>query len=343
MSFRDIIGQEQVIEILKSYAKGGKIPHAYLFVGPKGVGKTTCALNFAKLLNCSHPTPDMEPCDSCPSCVAIDEGYHPDLYILSPSEEGREIGIDEVRDLRQSAQMSSAWGKWKIFIVESAELLTPEAEDALLKILEEPPPNSLFILLSTSLTDVAPTIASRCHLLRFKPARIEEVAQFLERRFPSLPAPQVLANLSEGRIGLAINLAEDQKVFHSTRNILFSLFLNLPNHPFYALRATQRFLSLPAPYQEEKEKAQFLLLLSSTIFRDLLSLYLTGDPSFLINVDKEEVLLQHYQRYSLSYLLFALNTLLRTYYLLSPHLTTNLRLALEVMFLDLIEGKERFP
>lgn len=341
MAFREIVGQQKAIALLKSYIKEGRPHHSYLFLGPRGVGKTTCALDFAKLLNCENPSPDGEPCDACRSCLAIDKGYHPDVQLVSLPEEKRELGIEEIRQVRQSAYTSSAWGKWKVYIIEKAEVLTKEAADALLKILEEPPERCIFLLLAPNIGDVPPTIASRCHVIHFPPVQREEIARFLKDNY-SLREDLAysLASLSEGSPGYAIAIARDERM-RGVREELIEFLIGLPLNPDYALRAAQRFLQLAEHLKEgeERDKVQQCLLFASSFFRDLLVLHLLGEEMFLINYDKREKLKRIYKNYSLSFLDSALNALQRTYRLLQPGSTVNQRLALEVMFMDILGGK----
>ncbi|MBC7327165.1 DNA polymerase III subunit delta' [bacterium] len=341
MAFREIIGQSRAIELIKSYYREKRPHHSYLFLGPRGVGKTTCALNFAKLLNCENPLPDAEPCDTCRSCEAIDGGYHPDVQLVTLPNEKRELGIEEIRQVRQSAYTSAAWGSWKVYIVEKAEVLTREASDALLKILEEPPERCLFILLAPNIADVSPTIASRCHIINFLPAKKEEIASFLEKRHHiDRELAFTFASLAEGRPGFAITLASDEKM-RTVREEIFSFLLELEIDMDYSLRAGQEFVKIANQLREgeERDKIQQCLLFSSSFFRDLLLLRLSGDESLLINYDKRNKLKEVVNKYSLDFLNAALNALQRTYRLLQPGSNVNHRLALEVMFMDILGGR----
>ncbi|MGB9877639.1 MAG: ATP-binding protein [bacterium] len=341
MAFKDIIGQKRAVELLKSYIRGKRLHHTYLFVGPKGVGKTLSALNFAKALNCLNLSEDKEPCDECQFCKAIDGGYHPDVRLVTTPEEKRELGIDEIRVLRQSAYTTPAWGGWKVYIIERAEVLTREAGDALLKILEEPPQRCLFILLAPNVGDVPPTIASRSHIIRFLPVSKEEIAQFLNRKYGlNEDLAYSLASLSEGRPGYAITIAEKEDL-KKVREDVIQFLLEMPTNPDYFLRAAERFLQIAGEIEEgeDRDKVQQCLLFASSFFRDLLILQLSGNPSLLINYDKRETLEGIYRNYNLEFIHSALNSLQRTYRLLQPGLNFNQQLCLEVMFLDILGGR----
>jgi len=341
MAFRKIVGQEKAIGLLRSYLKEGRPHHSYLFLGPRGVGKTTCALNFAKLLNCENPSPEGEPCDACRSCLAIDKGYHPDVQLVSLPEGKRELGIDEIRQVREAAYTSAAWGKWKLYIIEKAEFLTREAADALLKILEEPPERCIFVLLAPNVVNVPPTIASRCHILHFPPVRTGEIARFLRENYAlDEDLAYSLASLSEGRPGYAVAIAEDERM-RKAREELMNFLAGMPRNPDYALRAAQGFSQI-ANYLnggEEGDKIQQCILFASSFFRDLLLLHLSGEETLLINYDKREKLKRIYKNYNLTFLNSALSALQRTYRLLQPGSNVNRRIALEVMFMDILGGR----
>jgi DNA polymerase-3 subunit gamma/tau len=163
-SFDEIIGQEQVIIPLKRAIETGRIMHAYLFSGPRGIGKTTTARVFAKALNCEKG-PTVNPCNSCVICREIMEGNSLDVIEIDGASNR---GIDEIRQLRENVWVGSAHGRYKIYIIDEVHMLTKEAFNALLKTLEEPPRHVIFIFATTDPKNIPQTILSRCQHFRFR-------------------------------------------------------------------------------------------------------------------------------------------------------------------------------
>ncbi len=162
--FKEIIGQEHIIEILKSAIANGKIAHAYLFCGPRGIGKTSCARILAKALNCVNG-PTENPCGKCNACLEITKGNSFDVLEIDGASNR---GIDEIRTLRENIKFAPTYGKFKIYIVDEVHMLTTEAFNALLKTLEEPPEHAKFIFATTEPNKVPQTILSRCQRFDFK-------------------------------------------------------------------------------------------------------------------------------------------------------------------------------
>ena len=170
--FEDVVGQEHVRVTLQNALREGKVAHAYMFAGPRGVGKTTVARILAKALNCEHgPTPT--PCGSCGQCTAIAQGNSMDVLEIDGASNR---GIDEVRELRESAQLAPTGGRYKVYIIDEVHMLTTPAFNALLKTLEEPPPYVVFILATTEPHQVPPTIRSRCQTFNFRRLSVGEIA-----------------------------------------------------------------------------------------------------------------------------------------------------------------------
>ena len=163
-SFSEIVGQDHVKKVLTNALKMGRVAHAYIFAGPRGTGKTTTARILAKSLNCESRK-GAEPCNRCQSCLAIDEGTFMDVVELDAASNR---GIDEIRRIREAAGYRPIEGKYKVYIIDEVHMLTKEAFNALLKTLEEPPEHVVFVLATTNLEKVPPTIVSRCQVLEFK-------------------------------------------------------------------------------------------------------------------------------------------------------------------------------
>lgn len=166
MSFKEVIGQENAVSLLKVAYRHNRIAHAYLFVGAEGIGKKKAALNFAKLLVCEDPKGE-EPCDRCPSCLKGDAFNHPDIQMVSP--EGQFIKIDAIREARRRLSLVGFESARKCLLIYDAQYLNDESSNALLKTLEEPTPNTVILLVADSIRSILPTIASRCQRIIFSP------------------------------------------------------------------------------------------------------------------------------------------------------------------------------
>jgi DNA polymerase-3 subunit delta' len=199
--FRDILGQERVISHLKTAMAKGRLSHAYLFVGPQGVGKASVARALAAALNCAQPRADGDACGECPSCRRLQAGTHPDFLVISPPESKAQIGIGQIRELRRLTEYPP-WGAWRVAVIKPAEALTAQndaAANALLKTLEEPPDRHVLVLTALGEADLLPTVVSRCHKLAFAPLPAPLVAQELVKRRGLPPArAALLAALSGG-------------------------------------------------------------------------------------------------------------------------------------------------
>jgi DNA polymerase-3 subunit gamma/tau len=163
-TFDELTGQEPIAAILKNAITGGKVAHAYIFSGPRGVGKTSTARILAKSLNCEHG-PTTDPCGSCASCSAIADGSSMDV---SEIDGASNTGVDNIRDLRERVRYASSGGRYKVYIIDEAHMLSTAAFNALLKTLEEPPPHVIFVLATTEPKRIPATVLSRCQHLPFR-------------------------------------------------------------------------------------------------------------------------------------------------------------------------------
>ena len=190
MSFADIYGQKRAINLLQADFKQGRVGHAYLFYGPAGVGKCKTAAVFAKLLNCEQPK-NLEPCGFCTACRKFSTGNFPDLAIVEPV--GQSLKIEQIRALQEKIYLKSYEGKYKVIIIKEADLMTNQAANSLLKILEEPPQKTVFILLVSDLSKLPVTICSRCQLLAFTYLSDEILSKLLQEKGERSAAVLLLA------------------------------------------------------------------------------------------------------------------------------------------------------
>ena len=206
-------GQQLPVQTLERSLAEGRLHHAYLFIGPAHLGKATLAVQLAQALNCDADTP---PCGVCASCTRIADGNHADVRLVSLGDNAASIGIDAVRDIINSAHLRPYEGRTRVFIITEADLLTRDAANALLKVLEEPPDDVVLILVGNSADNLLPTVRSRCQTFNFRPLPVNEVARILqEERGVSAEQADVLARLSRGCIGWAVAASEDDALYAS--------------------------------------------------------------------------------------------------------------------------------
>jgi DNA polymerase-3 subunit delta' len=223
MALKDIIGQEKALNILKGCINKERIPHAIFFAGDEGIGKKLTAINFAKALNCTGASdgPDLfadkpakqdtavfkDACDKCSSCIKIDKGNHPDLFMIEPEGDGGQIKVSAIRQLEESMSYKPFEGQWKIAIIDNTDRMNTSASNAFLKTLEEPSQKSLLILISSRPDTMLATIRSRCQRVNFSPLPIDTMSGLLQDKYAEFDHEQasLLSTLSGGRLGYALN------------------------------------------------------------------------------------------------------------------------------------------
>ncbi|MGM9766288.1 MAG: DNA polymerase III subunit gamma/tau [Candidatus Cryptobacteroides sp.] len=175
-SFESLIGQDNIVQMLKNSIIRGKLGHAYLFCGPRGVGKTSAARIFAKIINCSSPTPEMEPCGHCESCISFQEGRS---YCIHELDAASNNGVDDIKALIDQVQIPPQVGRYSVYIIDEVHMLSQAAFNSFLKTLEEPPAHAIFILATTEKHKILPTILSRCQTYDFNRISIRDIVSNL--------------------------------------------------------------------------------------------------------------------------------------------------------------------
>ena len=176
-TFRDVVGQEALTTTLLNAIKEDKLSHAYLFCGPRGVGKTSCARIFAKTINCEHRTPEGEACNACSECIAANEQRSYNIFELDAASNN---SVDDIRNLIDQVYIAPTTGKYRVYIIDEVHMLSSSAFNAFLKTLEEPPAHAIFILATTEKQKVLPTIISRCQVYDFRRITSDDIARHLE-------------------------------------------------------------------------------------------------------------------------------------------------------------------
>ena len=381
MPFSEVIGQEPAIKALQRSLKEGRLAHAYLFVGPPGVGKGLVAKLLTQAISCdlhSVPAPagsnSSDACGKCSSCRRIENFSHPDVAWARPGGLSRRIGIDSIRGVRHQVSLKAyRAGRRRIFVLIEADRMTAEASNALLKTLEEPPDNSLLILLTSHPSSLFPTIVSRCQIIRFSPLPLKVLKDYLMAALKLTPTQaQLLSRLSEGRLGRALSLRK--KVIREEREKILNLVSQTSpsadlGQPLRQARQIEEILSnfkrrleeklkkessreremmlTKAELQELKEKklaflagefkkkTKELLDIISSWYRDLLILREGGEEAWLINSDRKEELQARVKTISPLHPGKIIELIEKTKQSIDHHV--NLKLSLEAMLMKMQE------
>ncbi len=295
--FSDVVSQEFVTKTLINAIKSKKIAHSYLFSGPRGVGKTTIARIFAKAINCRN-SQDGEPCNECDNCKEITRGVHPDVFELDAASNR---GIDDVRSIQDAAKYFPIKADYKFYIVDEVHMLTIQAFNALLKILEEPPEYLIFILATTNPERIPPTIVSRCQrfgLHRLKISEITEQIEFVAKEQKidiDKESLFLIAKLGDGALRDSLGIF-DMAVSFCGESIKFEElkeFLNLPDKTIYFNTSkyiiTSDVKSIIAYFNELEENGLDIITYLNGItdhYRNLLIVKTTGSAELLDESDE---------------------------------------------------------
>lgn len=281
-SFGTVVGQQALTHTLKTAISNNKLAHAYLFCGPRGVGKTTCARIFAKAINCTHLTEAGEPCNECESCKAFNEQRSYNIVELDAASNN---SVDDIRTIVEQVRIPPQVGRYRVFIIDEVHMLTTSAFNAFLKTLEEPPEYAIFILATTEKQKIIPTILSRCQIYDFARIRVPDIVEQLkyisaDRGVKAeVAALNVIAQKADGAMRDALSIF-DQVSASCEGNITYEGTienLNVLDHDYY-FRLDEAFLRSDIPealliYKEIRERgfdSQFFINGLAQHFRDLM-------------------------------------------------------------------------
>lgn len=317
-----VVGHEWAVDLLLNSLALGRVSHATLVVGPPNIGKTTIARLFAQALDCKGDQP--KPCGECLSCRKVVSGNHPDVRILDATDQTLKIG--EVRDLQRELSLSPQEGPWRVAVLTDFERATVEAANALLKTLEEPPPQVILVLTATEADVLLPTIVSRCQVLSLRPLPISSVREALVSQWNADPAQaDLLAYLSRGRLGWAVRALEDE-------TLLARRDEHLDNLAVLMSKGRVERLAYAADLGRDSALAREVLNLWLGWWRDVL-LLASGSHVTITNVDREAALHQQAGQVTRR----QAQRMVAKLRAISKNLdqNVNLRLALEVLMLSL--------
>ncbi|RQO31409.1 DNA polymerase III subunit gamma/tau [Taibaiella sp. KBW10] len=345
-TFDTVVGQSHITTTLKNAIKSNHLAHAYLFCGPRGVGKTTCARILAKTINCERPTADTEACGTCETCVTFNENSSFNVFELDAASNN---SVDDIRSLTEQVRFAPQIGKYKVYIIDEVHMLSAAAFNAFLKTLEEPPPYAIFILATTEKHKILPTILSRCQIFDFKRIQTNDIVAHLndictkENLSAEEAGLHIIAQKSEGCMRDALSIMDRISSF-SNGNLTYEQtveHLNLLDASFYfkqldAVMSTDVasvLLQLESVYQRGFEGDAIINGFAEHL-RDLL---LCKDSKMTMLLDIPEthkrMFFEKAQMVSLEYLVSALNILNDAE--INYKTTLNKRLHLEVTFIKL--------
>ena len=327
MGLSEIIGHQKQIETLRFALANGRLHHAYLFVGPEGIGKRKIAFSLAKVIHCSETTADF--CGVCVNCARIEAGNHPDVRFLEPLAGKKEISIQQIRDIEKELNFRSFSGKRKIAIVDPATLMNLSAQNALLKTLEEPPQDSLLILIASNAGGLLPTLRSRCLLVSFSPLEQESLERFLGANKGRQPEEaRLLAAMAMGSLGAALRL--DNEKLRERRSRWIELMSSLvPGDYRSAADAAEELAA------NRDDSLQFLDWVE-TWYRDLLVHGATQNSQAIINRDSSRRIEELSHSLDTERVLLAIDRI--TDAGLSIQRNLNRRMVLEQFFFSVVRG-----
>ena len=333
-----IIGQTRVVSLLQHSLESGTLAHAYLMVGPAHVGKMTLAINLAQALNCAASE---KPCLECDSCKKIAAGTHADVRITGlirneDEAEAKLISIDQIKEIQHSASLPPFEGKQKVFIIETAELLSIEAANCLLKTLEEPAERVTFILLTENEASLPGTVVSRCQRLELPPLSITEEAGALEEKYNIEPErARLFAGLSHGCPGWALTAADDNGLLQKHEEEIDRLLgiLKAGNEERFAFVAR-----VAARFNQNRGAVYDMLELWLDFWRDLLLVKL-GCDEMITNINRKDEIAGIAGGYRLTEIRDSIESIRAAGLQLRQNV--NARLALEVLMLDIPQNEER--
>jgi DNA polymerase-3 subunit delta' len=276
MGFSQIVGHSKQLETLRLALARGRLHHAYLFVGTAGLGKKTIGLSLAKAIHCSVRSGDF--CGECADCARIQDGNHPDVRLIEPLAGKKEISIQQIRELEKELNLRSFSGNKKIVILDPATLMNLSAQNALLKTLEEPPNDSLLILIAASVGELLPTLRSRCLRVSFAPLARDQVAAFLvsEKKVPDEEA-KLLAAMSRGSLEAVAAVDSQELLARRHRWIVLLLRVAFGDYRI-AAEAAEALAG-------NKEESLRFLEWAESWYRDLLVYTVTHNQQDMVNVD----------------------------------------------------------
>lgn len=278
----NLLGHEWAVDMLKQHVAKHTMRHAYLITGSPGLGKRSLALAFARSLTCSAPPAPGEFCGECRNCRQFGKMQHPDLTLIQSESVGGMLKVEQIRELRKSVLLAPYQAPYRIVLLLRFEEANASAANALLKTLEEAPSKVILILTADNVEQLLPTIVSRCEVLRLRPLPVPRVDNFLRSKGADAEQAALLAHLSGGRPGYALNLLEDESALEFRREKLTEFANLLPASRVARFRYAEDLA-------KDKETFRKTLMLWLSLWRDVM-LQCAGKKDSITNIDQRELI-----------------------------------------------------
>lgn len=323
----NLIGHAWAEKILQQHLKTGDVHHAYLFTGAPGVGRRSLALEFAQAINCANPPAPGEACGVCSICRHIALQQQADLHVVSPDPLGGMIKVDQIRDLQHSLVLTPYEARYRIALLLNFHRANANAQNALLKTLEEAPRKVILLLTANSAESLLPTISSRCEILRLRPSSIDALAKALEERM-SLPKEKaaLYAHIANGRPGVALRLAGDPKTDDNRMRWLDSFQELLASSIRQKMKLSETMVK-----EKNNEPLSEILQVWTSYARDIL-LTQQGNESKVVHSDHTQEIASYAKKTNRKQVLTLIEELMRSLELIE--INANTRLLLDNLFLQ---------
>jgi len=327
----NLIGHSWAEKILRQHLKTGDVHHAYLFTGAPGVGRHSLALEFAQAINCINPPSPGEACGVCSLCKHIAVQQQADLHIISPESQNGMIKVDQIRELQRSLVLTPYEASHRIALLLNFHRANANAQNALLKTLEEAPRKVILLVTASSAESLLPTISSRCEILRLRPASIEKLTTALEERL-NLPRDKasLYAHIANGRPGVAIRLANDPKSDENRARWLENFHELLSSSIRQKIKASETLTR-----EKNNDPLPDVLQVWTSYARDVLLLQ-QGKAERVVNADSMQLIASDAEKYTHRQVIMLINELIRSLELIE--INANSRLMLDNLFLKFPEA-----
>lgn len=275
-----IVGNKKTIERLRKSVVSKELSHSYIFEGPKGIGKKTLAMEFAKMILC---TSDIKPCGVCSSCRKVESRNHPDLFVEVPEKKKgasrASYSVSDIERMQLEMRRKPNESEKKVFVITEGEKLSTDSQNKFLKTIEEPMENVVTIILASSSNRLLNTTISRCQIVKLERVSSEEIESYLKSSFGDVVKLKTVLAFSDGNIGRALELISDES-FHERREKTIDIVMDIMEKDVTKVFSSLKYL------EDEKEHIHEILDMMLTYFRDLLVIQKSGRDEYVINSDK---------------------------------------------------------